>query len=146
MTVRGPGARHHIPGRGRVALHSEGRPASDALPGNDGRTVWDQLSLDITTTLGAITVSASGEIDLATVDHLKDTLTGLWFDGATIRLDLRDVTFIDSTGINALVVMDRRSKERGCRLVLSAPSPAVQLALDYTGAETVLNLDDQAAG
>ena len=73
----------------------------------------EPLSLDIVTTVEGITVSASGEIDMETVDHLKDTLTGLCVDGATVRLDLRDVTFMDSTGINALVVMDRRSKQRG---------------------------------
>ena len=55
------------------------------------------------------------------------------------------MTFIDSTGINALVLMDRRSKQRGCRLVLTAPSQAVSRVLDYTGAEAVLNVDDQPA-
>ena len=52
---------------------------------------------------------------------------------------------MDSTGINALVIMDRRSKQRGSRLVLTAPSQAVRRLLDYTGAETVLNVDDQPA-
>jgi anti-sigma B factor antagonist len=108
--------------------------------------VEPHLSLDIRTTLEVITVSASGEIDFGTVDHLKETLTGLCVDGATVRLDLRDVTFIDSTGINALVIADRRSTQRGCRLVLSAPSPAVRRVLDYTGAGAVLNVDDQRAG
>ena len=83
----------------------------------------DHLSLDITTTPEVITVTASGEIDMATVDHLKETLTALCVDGATVRLDMRDVTFMDSTGINALVIMDRHSKQGGGRLVLSAPSP-----------------------
>ena len=36
----------------------------------------EPLSLDIMTTVEGITVSASGEIDMETVDHLKDTLTG----------------------------------------------------------------------
>ena len=102
----------------------------------------DHLSLDITTTLEGTTVTASGEIDMATVDQLKDTLTAVCVDGATVHLDFRDVTFMDSTGINALVIMDRRSKQRGGRLVLSAPSPAVLRLLGYTGAETVLNVDD----
>ena len=103
----------------------------------------DHLSLDITTTLEVITVTASGEIDMATVDQLKETLTELCVDGATVRLDMRDVTFMDSTGINALVIMDRHSRECGGRLVLSAPSPAVRRLLGYTGAETVLDVDDQ---
>ena len=72
----------------------------------------DHLSLDITTTLEVITVTASGEVDMATVDHLKETLTRLCVDGATVRLDMRDVTSTDSTGINALVIMHRRSKQR----------------------------------
>ena len=37
-----------------------------------------------------ITVSASGEIDMETADHLKQTLTGLCVDGETMRLDLRE--------------------------------------------------------
>jgi anti-anti-sigma factor len=104
------------------------------------------LSLDVLTTPEVTTVTASGEIDMGTVDHLRETLGGLCVDGAMVRLDLRDVTFIDSTGINALVLTDRDSRQRGCRLVLSAPSPAVRRVLDYTGAEAVLNVDDQPAG
>ena len=103
----------------------------------------DHLSLEITTALGVITVTASGEIDMATVDHLKETLTRLCVDGATVRLDMRGVTFMDSTGINALVIMDRQSKQGGGRLVLSAPAPAVLRLLDYTGAGAVLDVDDQ---
>ena len=104
------------------------------------------LSLDTVTTLEGTTVSASGELDMESVDHLKETLTGLFVDETTVRLDLRNVTFIDSTGINALVLMSRRSTERGGRLVLSDPSPAVRRVLDYTGADAVLNVDDQSAG
>ena len=104
----------------------------------------DHLSLDITTTPEVITVTASGEIDMATVDHLKKTLTALCVDGATVRLDIRDVTFMDSTGINAPVIMDRHSKQGGGRLVLSAPSPPVLRLLDYTGAGAVLDVDEQS--
>ena len=81
----------------------------------------DHLSLDITTTPEGITVAASGEIDMATVDQLKATLTGLCVEGVTVRLDTRDVTFMDSTGINALVILDRHSKQAGGGLVLYVP-------------------------
>ena len=106
------------------------------------RVVEPHLSLDITTTPEVVTVRASGEIDMASVDHLRETLRELCVDEVTVCLDLRDVTFIDSTGVNALVLMDRRSTERGGRLVLSAPSPTVSRVLAYTGADAVLNLDD----
>jgi len=121
-------------------------PGDRRLPGKSWQDRVEPLSLDIVTTVEGITVSASGEIDMETVDHLKDTLTGLCVDGATVRLDLRHVTFMDSTGINALVVMDRRSKQRGCRFVLSAPSPAVHRVLHYTGADAVLKVDDHPTG
>ena len=63
-----------------------------------------------------------------------------------MRLDLRHVTFMDSTGINALVVMDRRSKQRGMPFVLSAPITGRTPVLHTTpGAEAVLNVDDQPA-
>ena len=56
------------------------------------------------------------------------------------------VTFMDSTGINALVIMDRQSKQGGGSLVVATPSPAVLRLLDYTGAGAVLNVDEQPTG
>ena len=104
------------------------------------------LSLDIMRRPEVTTVYASGEIDMASGDHLRETLTELCVDAATVRLDMRDVSFIDSTGINVLVLMHRRSMQRGCRLLLSAPSTAVRRVLDYTGADAVLQVEDEPVG
>lgn len=53
---------------------------------------------------GAVVVVPVGELDLATVDVLKDELTAA---GDAVVLDLRDVTFIDSAGLRLVLESSR---------------------------------------
>jgi len=61
----------------------------DVEPAGEGRTT---------------VVRCAGEIDVATCASLIDTFDSLVPDAdTTVRVDLRDVTFIDSTGIGCLL-------------------------------------------
>jgi anti-anti-sigma factor len=71
-----------------------------------------------------------GEIDLGTAGLLEETAIGAPADGKLV-LDLRDVTFIDSTGIRALVRV-ARSREP-TTIVLRDPSPRVEKLLRLVG-------------
>jgi anti-anti-sigma factor len=69
-----------------------------------------------------------GELDLATADKLTEGLSNL--DGSAV-LDLSELTFIDSSGISALVHQYNR---RG-GLVLIGPRPNVARVLRIAGLE-----------
>jgi anti-anti-sigma factor len=81
-------------------------------------------------------VTGRGEIDLAAADDLRTAIdAALDVDrGRTVVVDLRDVTFIDSTGIKELL----RPTVDGFSVALRQPSVAVRRVLELSGlVETV---------
>ena len=71
----------------------------------------------------AAVVVPTGELDLATAPALEDAL-GRAFDGGSGRvvLDLRELEFIDSSGLRTLLTARRRAEEAG-RAVLARRRP-----------------------
>jgi anti-anti-sigma factor len=69
---------------------------------------------------GGVTLAVSGEIDIANSEAFTDEVQSV-FGGADgqVVLDLRDCTFIDSSGIRALVVLAKERQARGQTLSLS---------------------------
>ena len=76
----------------------------------------------------------SGELDLATVDRFRREVQAALADAPEeLVLDLRDVTFLDSSGIAVLASALRAQQVRGGRLVLAHPQGIVGRALDLVG-------------
>jgi anti-sigma B factor antagonist len=100
------------------------------------------FSVDVTTDDGWTTVAVAGELDLATADELSDAVrTGL--ASGAVRLDLRDVTFMDSAGVRALNTALRESAARGRELQVSdGLQPAVLQLLEMTGMLGLLPMED----
>jgi anti-sigma B factor antagonist len=80
----------------------------------------------------------SGEFDLAGRELLIEELERLDRNGSTLIVDLRELDFIDSSGISALVEAKRRWRESGGRLELVCQPGSVQRALQMTGVDTLL--------
>lgn len=93
-----------------------------AMPTEERRL---DLSLDID---GALVLV--GEIDSYTAPQLGDRLAD---DPSVDVLDLAGVSFIDSSGLRVLVEGHQARVDRGARLVLRAPSAAVQRLLEISG-------------
>ena len=75
-------------------------------------------------------VTASGQLDLAVNDALRDVLARL--DGAVI-VDLSNVTFIDSSAIGVLVGAQTRLTEAGGTLRLRNPQDLPRRVLEIVG-------------
>lgn len=91
---------------------------------------------------GDTTVWLGGELDLASAAELVTRLDALAETSAgTVTLDLTDVTFIDSTGLVAILAARQRIVEAGRQLKVRNPSRPVQRVLELSGAETVLDID-----
>ncbi|WP_158717824.1 STAS domain-containing protein [Streptomyces sp. NRRL F-2664] len=74
----------------------------------------------------------SGELDMDTAPHLTDAADAVDLHGQTLTLDLSDVTFIDSCGLNALLALRRRVGLAGGTLELfGLPEQGLRL-LDLT--------------
>ncbi|MEU4426209.1 STAS domain-containing protein [Actinoplanes sp. NPDC024001] len=76
---------------------------------------------------GRVTVTVTGEVDMATADALFQAATPERAEGAT--LDLRAVTFFDSAAIHTLI----RLAERYPGALEVIPSARVRRILDISG-------------
>jgi len=87
----------------------------------------------------------TGEIDFTSAGPVQATLTAMVLPGGgTVIVDLRRVTFIDSSGLGVLVQAHRSAQEQDTRLVVVA-SPPVRKLLALTALDTVLETYDELA-
>ena len=96
---------------------------------------------------GHVTVPVSGEIDLHTAPTLRDAvLTALRQHGPILWLDLRDVPFLDSTGLEVLLATRRRAELEGGNLTLLGPTSAVRRVIEVTGLDKVFTIAPDESG
>lgn len=88
-------------------------------------------------------VIAAGEIDLATSPQLRDALLAPEASSARVVLDLREVTFIDSSGLGVIVGQQKRAQEHDQRFAVAVGgAAAVQRILELSGLAKVLDVVD----
>jgi anti-sigma B factor antagonist len=88
-------------------------------------------------------IAVSGELDLASGPELEaelDQLRGP--DTRLVVIDLRQLAFMDSTGLSILVRAHQRLAGEGCEVGLVKGSQQVQRLLDLTGVAERLRLVD----
>lgn len=103
------------------------------------------LSCDVASADGETVVAVAGELDLATAPLLGDIVDGLRDPGLeTVVLDLADVEFCDSSGLSVLVRSHREAEERGVRIVVRSPSPAVRCLLEITRLQYLMESSSSA--
>jgi anti-anti-sigma factor len=72
-----------------------------------------------------------GELDLFCVDELSEGLQPLVAAGGDLRLDLSELTFIDSSGIRALFRLNAQLEDG--TLILERPSPFARRVMGMVG-------------
>jgi anti-anti-sigma factor len=98
------------------------------------------LSIQIEARNDVTSVALTGELDMATVPILDHQLAASERDDAkAIVIDLRDLSFIDSSGLHALLRAHRRSETNGHRFLLVGASPIVRRLCEVTGTEFLLD-------
>jgi anti-anti-sigma factor len=92
---------------------------------------------------GRALVRVSGEFDLAATQAVEDALLSVEDEAnRVIVLDLREVTFLDSTGLRAITSADHRAREAGHELKIVRGPEQVQKLLYVTGMDKILPLVD----
>jgi anti-anti-sigma factor len=92
------------------------------------------LSLSTRRDADTATVHVSGDVDLATVVQLEVAIAAAaGDDAATVLVDLAEVGFIDSAGINTLLKARRTADGRGVRFAIVNATGIVREVLDLTG-------------
>jgi anti-anti-sigma factor len=95
---------------------------------------------------GQVTISLKGELDLSSVGKVQKELRRVEAEGpALLILDLSNLTFLDSTGLRAVVTADERARENGRRFVVVRGPDAVQRVFAITRLEERLEMVDDAS-
>jgi anti-anti-sigma factor len=86
-------------------------------------------------------LSVAGEIDMATAPRLAEALDAAVAAGAQdVWIDLTATGFMDSSGLHALIGIQRRLRALNRRLAVICPAGAVRHVLEVTGVEAWLPL------
>lgn len=106
------------------------------MPGQDAYRV-DVVSVD-----GSVLVRLSGEIDLSARDDLIATVSPLIEDASSrpVALDMAEVTFLDSSGISALVTLSTQSEGI---VKVHNPSDVVARTLSISGCDFLIGSTEQ---
>lgn len=105
--------------------------------------------LELTTETAGTTVrlALTGELDIAGAGRVEEELERIEREApATLVLDLRELAFMDSTGLRVIVAADGRAREQARRLVIVRGSDTVQRIIEMTRLDGRLEIvDDPAA-
>lgn len=105
------------------------------------------LDVDTTADGSAVRLALRGELDISTSPRLEKELEDAEAgEPGTIVLDLRELDFMDSTGLRVVVSADARARERGRRLVVVRGRDAVQRLFRITRLDERLDMVDDPAG
>ena len=92
----------------------------------------------------AIVLSVSGELDLASSPALQEELErAAASDSDLLIIDLRELDFMDSTGLSVLVRAHQRAEEQGRQLAMVKGPQQVQRLLSLTGVADRMTLIDR---
>jgi anti-sigma B factor antagonist len=84
-----------------------------------------------------LNIRLAGDLDLGTAPQLKQAIDAYARTGQTITIDLREVTFIDSMGLAALVRARHRALARGAELRLVAPPAPISRVFELSRLDRV---------
>jgi anti-anti-sigma factor len=88
-------------------------------------------ALELSPLVDEVGIKLTGEVDLATARHLTDALANISAE-SEVHLELTELTFIDSSGLSAIVAF-ARSRNGAGPLVMLNPSDHIERLFVITG-------------
>jgi anti-sigma B factor antagonist len=94
---------------------------------------------------GSACLAIVGELDVSCARRFGDILGNATADGVDdLVIDLRAVTFVDSTGLVLLIKADTLAREEGFNLhIVRSPTEIVRAVFEVSGIDTLLPLTDE---
>ena len=100
-----------------------------------------QLEIDRSDLPGWVILNPTGEVDLATVAKLEEALAASMATGDNdVAVDLKGVTFMDSTGLRALLTANQQLADAGRRMAVIVSGGPVDRLLDISGLGDTLGI------
>lgn len=106
------------------------------------------IEFDVTTTeRGVGVVTPKGRLNMVSARRLKELLADL-VKGGTIRIvvDMAETTFLDSSGLGALIAGLKSARQAGGDLRVARPTPSVMTVFELTNLDKVLRARDSVEG
>ena len=127
-------------------MRSQAASPDDAQLGTSPRLAPDvidpHLALDVRQRGGTVIVRVTGDLDVSTVFELRDLLAHIMSESAPheLVLDLLELSFADSIGLEVFRLTHERAAARGLRFVLENPNSLVSQLLEVSGLTEVLDI------
>ena len=103
----------------------------------------DNLNVTVRETSAQTVVELSGELDLMTVATLREALLDLELDGGIdLAIDLRDLSFLGSTGIGILITACKRVRTSGGAFSVRCEHGMARRTLEISGLVDYLEIHD----
>lgn len=104
--------------------------------------MFERWSTQVRSDDGVTTIALTGEIDLVAAPEVRTYVSGALAESPRrLVIDLSDVTFIDSTGVQALVVANQTTRLLKVDLVIVPGPPPVMRILELAGLENLLTFE-----
>jgi anti-anti-sigma factor len=86
-----------------------------------------------------------GELDLATAPEFEAAIVGALDAGRRVVVDLRELEFMDSSGVRVLITAHAKAGDDSERLTLVRPAPGgtVERILEISGVGEALSMVDE---
>ena len=96
---------------------------------------------------GVGVVSPNGRLTMASARQMREILTDLVASGTTrIVVDMNGTTFLDSSGLGALIAGLKSARQAGGDLRIARPTPAVVTVFELTNLDKVLRPRETVEG
>jgi anti-sigma B factor antagonist len=97
------------------------------------------IEFDVRTEDGGTVVAPRGRLTMVSARAFRETVTeAIERDGGTIVVDMSGTTFVDSSGLGALVACLKTARQAGGDLRIAAPTEQVTMVLGITNLDRVL--------
>jgi anti-anti-sigma factor len=104
----------------------------------DARLPPPRFAVDVRAEGDLVTLKFAGDLDLAVAKRFRHAVYPYTGPGRTVELDLSDVEFLDSSGLQLLVSAAKSAKADGWTLRIVPPVGRARQALTIAGMERVL--------
>ncbi|MET0558173.1 MAG: STAS domain-containing protein [Solirubrobacterales bacterium] len=94
---------------------------------------------------GAVRLYLSGELDFATLFEFRQALRAAQSNATIVELDLRSLTFIDCSALQAILDADAIAQRTGGRLVLVRGTGQVDRVMALTGLLARIEVSEDSA-
>ena len=99
------------------------------------------MSYKITEEGNIATVHLDGEIDMDVTEKAKEVIMPLVESGKEVHLNLKEVQYMDSSGISVLIESHQKALEKSTKVIIKDVSKSVLKVIMMAKLEQILNLE-----